>query len=280
MTKTKKLAMVVIGTTALALSWAAVGDAVTRSSTTRVGTQEPGSASVKCPKGETAVAANVVGQASSPPGPHLTVNTLARRGTRRVETKGYNYGDPGRLTAIARCKKRPKSTLVSATAPVPAATIGGNGQGTATARCPRGEGIVFGGFRAKRDPNAPDYVFIYVTSAMRTHGRSWTVHALNSTPDGSGTVEALAYCGDVGAIHARTDTIGLGQFEVGSAEATCPRGTKVRYGGFQRRPGTPGRLELNALKRSGERHLRVTGTEGFYLSPGDEMGLTAIAYCR
>jgi hypothetical protein len=279
MAKTRKLLPITIGAV-LALSWAAVGQAVTKSSTTTVGTQMPGSASVKCPKGETAVAANVVGQASSPPGPHLTVNTLARIGTRKVETKGYNYGESGKLTAIARCKTRPRSTLERATAPVPAATISGNGQGTATARCPRGQGIVFGGFRAERDPGVPDYVFIYVTTAMRTHGRTWTVHALNSSTDGSGTVEALAYCGDVRPTEARTDTIGLGQFETGSAEATCPRGTKARYGGFQRRPGTPGRLELNALKRSGERRLRVTGTEGFYLTPGDEMGLTAIAYCR
>ena len=37
---------------------------------------------------------------------------------------------------------------------------------------------------------------------------------------------------------------------------------------------------MNALKRSGDRRLRVTGTEGFYLNPTDTMGLKAIAYCR
>jgi hypothetical protein len=266
---------------ALALSWAAVSGAVTRSSTTTVGTQSPGSASVKCPRGKTAVAANVVGEAGgSAAFPHITVNTLARTSARKVETKGYNYGERGKLTAIARCKTRPKSTVESATASVPAATSTSNGQGTATAECPRGTGIVFGGFRAERDKAAPDYVFIYVTSARRTGGRSWTVTALNSSTGGSGTVEALAYCGDVGRTESRTDTVGLGQFETGSADATCPRGTKVRYGGFKQQAGTPGRMELNAIKRSGDRDLRVTATEGFYLNPQDKMGLVAIAYCR
>jgi hypothetical protein len=278
MAKTWKLWVVAISA-AVALVWVAVGGAATRSSTTTVGTQEPGSASVRCPKGTAAVAANVVGEASYI-GPHVTVNTLARTSGRKVETQAYNFGESGELTVITRCKNQPKPTLESATAPVPAATSTDNGHGTATARCPRGKRIVFGGFRAERDAGAPDYVFIYVTSAMRTHGRSWTVRALNTNSDGSGTVEALAYCGHVDKTEARTDTIALGQFETGSAHATCPRGTKVRYGGFQKQPGTPGRAELNAIKRSDSRHLRVTGTEGFYLTPGDTMGLTAIAYCR
>jgi len=266
-------------TGALVLGWAAIGGAVTKSSTTTVPTQQPGSASVKCARGQTAVAANVVGEARSS-GPLVTVNTLARTTARKVATKAYNYGESGHLTAIARCKARPKSTLVSETAPVPASTITSLGTGSATAECPRGQHIVFGGFRAKRDPTAPDYVFIYVTAALRTGARSWTVRALDSNTEGSGTVEALAYCGDAGRTQARTDTVALGQFETGTAEATCPRGTKARYGGFQRQPGTPGRMELNALKRSGDRRLRVTGTEGFYLNPTDAMGLTAIAYCR
>ena len=197
-----------------------------------------------------------------------------------MKAAAYNFGDAGELTAIARCKRRPRSSLESDTAAVPAATISGSGEGTATARCPRGERIVFGGFRAERDSDAPDYVFIYVTSAMRAKGQRWRVHALNTNTDGSGTVEALAYCGKVGKSTARTDEVALGQFETGSAEANCQRGTTVRYGGFEQVPGTPGRLELNAIHRSGRRSLRVTATEGFYLNPGDTMGLRAIAYCN
>jgi hypothetical protein len=225
------------------------------------------------------VAANVVGEARSQ-GPQVTVNTLARTSARKVKTEGYNFGKSGKLTAIARCKAGPKSTLASASAPVPASTLTTIGHGTATAKCPRGEHIVFGGFRGERDASAPNYVFINVVAALRTNGRSWTVRALNVYSDGSGTVEALAYCGKVGKTKTRTGTMPLGQFETGTAKAVCPRGTKVRYGGFKRQPGTPGRVDLNAIKRSGDRRLRVTGTEGFYLLPQDEMGLTAIAYCR
>ena len=277
MVKTRKRSLVAMSA-ALALSSAVVAGATTRSSTTTVGTQEPGSASVKCPKGKTAVAASVVGEAASS-GPHVTVNTLARAGTRTVKTEAYNFGDPGGLTAIAGCKAQPKSRLETATAPVPAATSD-SGEATATAQCPRGKRIVFGGFRAKRDADAPDYVFIEVTSATRAKGQRWRVHALNVYTDGSGTVEALAYCGNVGKTKARTDTVALGQFETGSAEATCPRGTQVGYGGFKKQAGTPGEVNLNAIKRRDERRLRVTGTERFYLSLGDTTGLTAIAYCR
>ena len=164
--------------------------------------------------------------------------------------------------------------------PVPAATSTGDGEATATAQCPPGKRIVFGGFRAKRAADAPDYVFIEVTSAIRAKGQRWTVHAINVYSDGSGTVEALAYCGNVGKAKARTDTVALGQFETGSAQATCPRGTQVGYGGFKKQAGTPGQVDLNAIERSDQRRLRVTGTERFYLSPGDTTGLTAIAYCR
>lgn len=274
----RKRSLVAIGV-ALCLCSAAVAGATTVSSTTTVGTQEFGSASVKCPKGKTAVAANVVGQAASA-GPQVRINTLARTGRRTVTTEAFNFGKPGKLTAIARCETRPASELTSATVPVPAATSTEIGEATATAQCPAGKRIVFGGFRAKRAADAPDYVFIEVTSATRANGQRWRVHAFNVYSDGSGTVEALAYCGNVGNARARTDTVELGQFETGSARATCPRGTQVGYGGFKKQAGTPGQVDLNAIERTGKRRLRITGTERSYLSPGTTTGLTAIAYCR
>lgn len=278
MPNTRKRSLVAISV-AIVLSSAGLADATTVSSTTTVGTQMPGSASVKCPKGKTAVAANVVGDAASG-GPQVVVNTLARTGPRTVMTKGYNYGQPGKLAVITRCQTRPKSTLASATVPVPAATSTASGEAIATAQCPPGKRIVFGGFRAKRDADAPNYVFIEVIAATRAHGQRWSVHALNVSPDGAGTVEALAYCGNVNNAKPQTDTVALGQFGTGTAQATCPLGTQVGFGGFKKEAGTPGQVDLNAIERSGERRLRVTGTERFYLSPGDTTGLTAIAYCR
>jgi hypothetical protein len=278
MANTRKRSLVAISV-ALVLSSAAVAGATTRSSTTTVGAQEYGSTSVRCPKGQTAVAANVVGEASSG-GPRVEVDTLARTGKRTVTTQAYNSGGPGKLTAIARCETGPESAPVSATAPVPAETITGDGEATATAQCPPGKRIVFGGFRAKPDADAPGYVVIEVTSATRASGQRWRVHALNVFPDAAGTVEALAYCGKVDSAKARTGTVALGQFETGTAQATCPRGTQVGFGGFKKQAGTPGQVNMNAIESSGGRSLRVTGTERFYLSPGDTTGLTAIAYCR
>ena len=132
---------------------------------------------------------------------------------------------------------------------------------------------------AKRDADAPGYVFIEVTSATRAKGQRWSVHARNVYSDGSGTVQALAYCGNVGKAKARR-TRSRRSIRDRQRRGHVPRGTQVGYGGFKKQVGTPGQVDLNAIERSGERRLRVTGTERFYLSPGDTTGLTAIAYCR
>jgi hypothetical protein len=260
---------------ALAVTSVAVAFAGTKSSTTTVQTQQPGSAVVKCPKGKTVVGAGVVGETGAP---SVEVNTMAGKGERKVKTKGYNFGGPGNLTAIARCSRRPSFQLRSTTVPVPASTNTTTGEGTATARCPHGTRILFGGFQAKRDPGAPSYVFVEVNSAKRVKGEGWRVHAFNVSSDGSGTVQALAYCAKVGKTEARTATTELGQFETGSAVAKCPRGETVRYGGFEHTPGTVGDIGFNALERTAPRRLRVTATERYYISP-DTTGLTAIAYC-
>jgi hypothetical protein len=252
--------------------WAAVGGAATKSSTTTVEPQSLGSAEMKCPKGQRVVAANVHGDAAES-GPRVVVNTLVRPSKRKLTTEAYNFGDTGELTAIGRCEKRPRSKPVSEST-----TLEQYEEGSVTASCPKGKRIVFGGFHGEREDafSAPG---VFVTAARRTGARGWTVEGSNAG-DLAGELEALAYCGKTGKTKARTETIGLGQFELGSAEASCPRGTHVRYGGFEKVAGTPGRVELHAMERKGGRRLRVTASEGSYLSPGDEMGLTAIAYCR
>ena len=272
MTKARKLALVAATGTVAAVGWAAIGGAATKSSTTTVGVQEPGSTSVKCPKGKRVAAANVHGDATES-GPNVVVNTLVRPTKRKLSTEAYNFGTAGELTAIARCKKGPKSKRVSEST-----TLEQYEEDSVTATCPKGKRIVFGGFYGEREDafSAPS---VFVTAARRSGARGWTVEGSNAG-DLPGELEALAYCGKVGRTKARTDTISLGQFELGSAEAVCPLGTKVRYGGFEKMAGTPGRVELHALERTGGRRLRVTASEGFYLTPGDEMGLTAIAYCR
>jgi hypothetical protein len=269
---TRKLGVIAAIAVLGAAVWAAVGGAATKSSTTTIETQSLGSAVVKCPKGQRVVAADVHGDAAVS-GPRVVVSTLVRPTARKLSTQAWNFGDPGELTAIARCKKRPKARQASEST-----TLEQFEEDSVTVRCPKGKRIVFGGFRGEREDafSAPS---VFVTAARRTGARAWTVEGSNAG-DLPGELRALAYCGKTGKTQTHTDTINLGQFELGSAEAVCPRGTKVRYGGFEKVAGTPGRVELHALERRGGRRLRVTASEGFYLLPGDEMGLTAIAYCR
>jgi hypothetical protein len=279
MARTSKRLLIAL-VAALAVTSVAVAYAVTKSSTTKVQAQKRGSAVAKCPKGKTVVGAGVVGETGTPsPAPSVEVNTLVGKGERKVETGGYNSGGrSGNLTAVARCSKRPSFKLRSATVTVPASTNTTTGEGTATARCPHGTRILFGGFRAKRDPGAPSNVFIEVDSAKRVKGERWRVHAFNVYSEGPGTVQALAYCAKVGRAEPRTATAALGQFETGSAVAKCPRDKTARYGGFEHTPGTGGEIGFNAIEHTAPRRLRVTATERFYVSP-DTAGLTAIAYC-
>jgi hypothetical protein len=255
----------------------------TKTKSTTLGAIEEGSVTARCKQAQRVVAAGGQGEVGEDilgGDPVVVVSEVARPGKRRVRVSGSNRGgEDGELTLIARCKKGPRSKLASATTSVPPAGMEGSVE-SATAKCPRGTRIVFGGFRTEVRPlDSPDNPIVFPTAAKRTGPRHWTVEGTNFAdgPDDAGDVTALAYCGDVKKTQARTQTVGKAAFEVGSAEARCARGTKLQYGGFD---GTnpdeaPALSFLTAFHRVNNRTFRVG-----HVAFAGAAELTAIAYCR
>jgi hypothetical protein len=274
---------VLVAVLSIGAAFASLGGAGTKTETTTLGGVEEGSATVRCKQAQKVVAAGgrgEVGENVMAGDPLVVLNEIARPAKRRVRVSGSNRGDDeGELTAIARCKKGPSSKLTSATTSVPPAGMEGSVEAV-TAKCPRGTRIVFGGFRTEfRPTDSPDNPIVFPTAAKRTGPRHWTVEGTNFAdgPDDAGDVTALAYCGDVKKTQARKKTVSTDPFEVGSVEARCARGTKLRYGGFDgTNPDETLALSfLTAFHRVDNRTFRPS-----HLAFAGAAKLTAIAYCR
>jgi hypothetical protein len=276
-----KLATFVLIAVLAVTAWAAVGGAASKSSTTTLGSGEAGSIDVRCKKGQRVVGVNAVGEAEDlfTGGPGVSLGEVSRPGKRRAQAAGINLGSgSGDLTVIARCKRQPKSKRESKIATVPPAGMDLETE-SVSAKCPRGERIVFGGFRAEqRSASEPPGSIIVPTGAKREGARRWTVEAFNFAdgPDDAGELASLVYCGDVKRTGAHTETEAVEPFETGSATARCPRGTKLRYGGFEAHSTINGAIFVTGLERTGGRTFRASGF-AFSMTPLD---LTAIAYCR
>jgi hypothetical protein len=271
------------GAVVLAVGFAALSGAGTKSSTTPLDGLEDGSAKVRCKQGQRVVAVGArgeVGDEVMAGDPVVTLNEVARPARRRARVSGSNRGtDEGDLTAIVRCKKRPRAKITSASTSVPPAGMESEVE-SVTAKCPPGTRIVFGGFRTEfRPSDAPDNPIVFPTAAKRTGPRDWTVEGTNLAdgPDDAGDLTALAYCGDVESTQKRTATTSTDAFDVGVADARCPRGTKLRYGGFDgTNPQEAVALTfLNAFHRLNNRTFRAS-----HLAFAGAADLTAIAYCR
>jgi hypothetical protein len=262
------------------LVWAALSGAATRSSTTTVETGATGSTQVRCKQGQRVVgveARSDSGGLSS--GPVVVLGEISRPARRRARARGENFGmSEGHLTAVARCRRGPRSTLRSETIAIPPASADVETQ-TVAASCPRGKRLVFGGFRAEQRPqDDPDNPSVIPTAAKRTGARTWRVEGFNFSdgPDDAGDLSALVYCGKAKRTTAHVGVESIEPVESGSATARCPAGTRVRYGGFQGETQPSGATLITALARTGRRTFRATAV-ALSMTPLD---LTAIAYCR
>jgi hypothetical protein len=261
---------------------ASLSGAGTKTETTVVGGGESDSVTARCKQGQRVVAAGARGEAGDivMKGQGLVVlGEVARPGKRRARAAGRNIGgQDADLTAIARCKRQPRSKLASETI-----TVAPQGMDvvveSVTTACPPGKRIVFGGFRAEQRSEPGPGPIILPTAARRTGPRNWTVEGYNLAdgPNDAGELTALAYCGDVKTTQARTKTVSTGTSDVGTAKARCPRGDKLRYGGFDgTNPEEAMALSMvTEFRRTNSRTFRVS-----HLAFAGAADLTAIAYCR
>jgi hypothetical protein len=106
--------------------------------------------------------------------------------------------------------------------------------GAATATCPNGEHVSFGGVigEFRPPPKTTGHPLVYPTSMHRTAANRWTVTGQSETIGTGSHLSAVAYC-DPGIVPRRaSSTVRLAGNDAKTAIATCPPGTVVVGGGY------------------------------------------------
>jgi hypothetical protein len=144
---------------------------------------------------------------------------------------------------------------------------------TVTARCPRGQSLVSGGFqRTDFRSDGGDYV----TESRAAGSNAWTVsgHAYGT---GSGELTAIAYCARMGKpklteVSSSPMAIAAGQSATATTP-TCPSGKRLVSTGFSTGGST------NALFAEATLNPNNTATATSFGFFGAAPGLTAYGYC-
>jgi hypothetical protein len=147
------------------------------------------------------------------------------------------------------------------------------GAKTVTARCPRGQFLVSGGFqRTDFRSDGGDYI----TESHAVGNNAWTASG-RAFGTGSGELTAIAYCAKMKRPLLREVTSAPAAIASGSSAETtttaCPAGTRLVTGGFS----SGG--ETNALFSEGVVNNDNTFTARSYGLFGPVTGLTAYGYC-
>jgi len=166
-------------------------------------------------------------------------------------------------------------------------TIDGHKIGSATAKCPRGTGVIAAGFGSPGFSPGDNGAAAVRIGSQRVGTRKLKTTGFNFG-DESGVLNSAAYCSRMGRrVRVASEKTFVGPQSPGVAIATCPAGSKAVAGGFAS-PGfsaasSPRVITLTS-KRVGPDQWRV---EGFNL--GDDGGnnssdprpgtLIAYAYC-
>jgi len=149
--------------------------------------------------------------------------------------------------------------------------------GAATATCPRGEHVSFGGVigEFKPPPKTTGHPALYPTSMRRTAPNRWTVTGQSETIGTGSHLSAVAYC-DPGTVPRRaSNTVRLPGNDAKTAIATCPPGTVVVGGGYSSGSSFPNVEYLGQLDLNSSTQLAVTMVN---LVKAATI-VTAIAYC-
>jgi hypothetical protein len=119
----------------------------------------------------------------------------------------------------------------------PPATIG-----SATATCPKGTQVVSGGWNI---PGASKTAYMAIHESVKAGKRAWRVTGVlgGTTPTVKATLIAYAYCRTGVALKQRSTTGQIplinNDFNGGTTNGPCPKGTSVVSGGFSIPPQTP-----------------------------------------
>jgi hypothetical protein len=145
---------------------------------------------------------------------------------------------------------------------------------TVTARCPRGQFLVSGGFqRTNFRSDGGDYI----TESRAAGPKAWTVSGSAYGPTGQGELTAIAYCARMSKpklTQVSSSPAPIGANQLASATTpTCPRGKRLVAGGFSN-GGSP-----NAFFAEGTINANNSFTARSYGFFGPASGVTAYGYC-
>ncbi|MGZ8667639.1 MAG: hypothetical protein ACXWZM_11100 [Solirubrobacterales bacterium] len=166
-------------------------------------------------------------------------------------------------------------------------TIDSHKIGSATGKCPRGTGVIAGGFGSPDFSPGNNQAGVARIGSQRVGKRRLRTTAYNFG-DEAGVLNSIAYCSRAGRrVRVASSKVFIGPRSAGVAVATCPGSSRVVGGGFAS-PGfsaasAPRVLTLTS-KRFGPNHWRV---EAFNINDDDDNNssdphpgtLIAYAYC-
>jgi hypothetical protein len=145
---------------------------------------------------------------------------------------------------------------------------------TVTARCPKGQFLVSGGFqRTNFRSDGGDYV----TESRAAGPKAWRVSGSAYGPTGQGELTAIAYCARMKKpmlTEVSSGPVPVGANQVGSTTTSaCPKGKRLVAGGFSSGGSS------NAFFADGTMNAGNTFTVRSYGFFGPVSGLTAYGYC-
>ncbi len=150
---------------------------------------------VSCPNGKRVIGGGWSAIAGNP----SEQGALALMGLQRISNSTWQVtvtndtGGQFAVTAVALCGKQPSPKVADV-----AKTVNEGTSATATAKCPQGTSVVFGGFKGQFVYDYLESVAVFTWDFWRSSPREISVTATNphvgSYPYNSGKVHAIAYC--------------------------------------------------------------------------------------
>jgi len=252
-----------------------------RSATVSLAGDDTAKTKASCPEGTALSASGFKTTTNETVG--VIVNKLDPRGVALKAGATALSGPPdgGELTATAYCAKPSEGKLTRVTK---GTSIPAGGSGNATVTCPKGTSVRNGGFQAELDPppvmmrrnqavtksgGLPPGRGVTVTGLKRVSKREWRATGRNAGSQ-KGKLTAIAQCGK-GPKLTKASASDSNAAAPGStvAEASCPSGQQVAFGGYT----TPSSSYVRLLRRTSDRTWKAAV---FSFSPSD---VTALAYC-
>ncbi len=227
--------------------------------------------------------------ATCPTGQHVlfggfeNATGMRRTADNRWTVEGWNQGiigppmlgespaPPLSLSSYAYCGYGPVPSKATSTLDLHYGSgRGGDGYGSATARCPEGTVVVAGGF-ATTPLSA-----VTVTDLERVAADLWRVSAYLTTSTHS-ALTSIAYCGPGPAPKLVSQSTAAFNHagDLGTVRATCPAGRNLVFGGATMQRTGDESLQTMRVPAKTKNTWAVTGNAGGVFGE-----LTALAYCR